>query len=28
MMDLEKEYENWNVESKKPTLVRSTKSAP
>ena len=24
-MDLEKEYENWNVECKKPILVRSTK---
>jgi len=27
-MNLEKDYENWNVVCKKPILVRSTKSAP
>jgi len=26
-MNLENEHENWNVECKKPILVRSTKSA-
>jgi len=25
---VEKKYENWNVECKKPILVRCTRSAP